>query len=361
MHGIILFSLLIAAIPLVSMDVELLSDSTFLLWCGALACKEIKREQVANITPRQFLGIDETNINTDTFYVQRDERYYRGNDITLSDEVVLTEPGTGLHDRRLGGRWRILDDGKPKKATWEQTKEESDAAMKVNLKMYGRQHANYFTQRYDTCLCANCEVEKKKGQVVQLYPNSIPHGEALYLYAGTCAHKDENLWVTANPVEMVLGSHDKNNFPLRLLWVEKFKKPVLLHESMIPAKTYDIVQNSVAIKFTEDGTQFQVYYDASAKRTKTVVTNQWGTLKGATITIHQSVERRDSPSLWVLTYTLDRMKKYGDKIAPATLTRWYDVFQRMEHDSLKKNELTNIKAEISVALDQWEGAAGYTG
>jgi hypothetical protein len=49
----ILFSLLLFPISLVSMDVEPLSDSTFLLWCGALACKEIKREQVINQTPRQ--------------------------------------------------------------------------------------------------------------------------------------------------------------------------------------------------------------------------------------------------------------------------------------------------------------------
>jgi hypothetical protein len=46
------------------------------------------------------------------------------------------------------------------------------------------------------------------------------------------------------------------------------------------------------------------------------------------------------------------MKKYGTKMDSASLARWYDVFQRMQRDSLKENELTNTKTEINKALDQ---------
>lgn len=341
MHGIILFSLLIAAIPLISMDVEPLSDSAFLLWCGALTCKEIKREQVADITPRQFLGIDETNIPTELFYrkpkMPDTERYER--------ETVFIEDGTGMRDRRLGGRWRCLEEVKAGSVTYK------------GIDWYGR----YYKQ----CTAApsdekTCDEDDNKEEMF-LYANSIPYADEFYLYAGTCAHKNENLWVTANPVEMVLGSHGKNHFPLRLLWVERFKKPVLLHESMIPAETYDIVQNSIAIKFLENGTQFQVYYDASEKRTEKVTVAVPNTWNSVTINVECPVVHCDPPSLWVLTYTLDRMKKYGDKIAPVTLTRWYDVFQRMQRDTLEDHELSNAKAEISVALDQYEDAADYTG
>jgi hypothetical protein len=341
MHNKNLFSLLLFPISLFSMDVEPLSDSTFLLWCGALACKEIKREQVADKTPRQFLGIDETNIPTKIF-----SRAPKMPDAYIAkQETAFVEDSTGVRDRRLGGRWRCLEQVKAGKVTYK------------GIDWFGRYYKECITRPSDE---KTCDEDDNKEEML-LYTNSIPYADEFYLYAGTCAHKDEKLWVTANPVEMVLGSHDKTNFPLRILWVEMFKKPVLLHEFMIPAKTYDIVQKSVAIKFLENGTQFQVYYDDSLKRTESVVTDQWKPSNSATITVRKLVEHCDQPSLWVLTYTLDRMKKYGDKIAPASLARWYDVFQRMQRDTLKEHELNNTKTEVSAAVDQWEGAVGYTG
>jgi hypothetical protein len=235
----ILFSLLLFPISLVSMDVEPLSDSTFLLWCGALACKEIKREQVANITPRQFLGIDKTDIPTTLF--KRTPKI--PDDQIDKRETVFVEDGTGMHDRRLGGRWRLLEIANANNTTNYQ-----------GLDWYGRYHSVPLVSR-SCCYEESCDEDDNKEEML-LYANSIPYADEFYLYAGTSAHKDENLWVTANPVKMTSAYSDKEYFPLRLLWVEKFKKPVWLHEFMIPAKTYDVVQNSVAIKFTEDGTQF---------------------------------------------------------------------------------------------------------
>jgi hypothetical protein len=243
-----------------------------------------------------------------------------------------------MHDRRLGGRWRLLEIANANNTTNYQ-----------GLDWYGRYHSVPLVSR-SCCYEESCDEDDNKEEML-LYANSIPYADEFYLYAGTSAHKDENLWVTANPVKMTSAYSDKEYFPLRLLWVEKFKKPVWLHEFMIPAKTYDVVQNSVAIKFTEDGTQFQVYYDASEKRTESVIAGTWKS-KNAIVTVENYVEHRDPPSLWVLTYTLNRMKKYGTKMDSASLARWYDVFQRMQRDSLKENELTNTKTEINKALDQ---------
>lgn len=301
-------------------------DPKFLRWCGALTCKEIERKQVINMTPRQFLRIDETNINMEPFDRPR---------ATLLEETTVVPQETvyednNIRDRRLGGRWRRLEDTNSKNLI-----DDYDREGNLMLDLLGRYHREVFWTRGDSV--------PSEDELIHLFRNSIPYEGAFYLYGGACADRSGKLWITADSLPLALSdTNDKKQFPVRFLWVEKCKKPFLLHEHMLPAQKWDVVQESVAVKFTEDDTQFELYYDASGKKV-------------------ESMNKDDSPgnlpSLWVVTFALDRVQKYKSRIDSAVLEKWCKVYWKMKTGMLPKEELLETKQEMCALVDGFDRIA----
>lgn len=313
------------------------TDQSFLLWCGGLTCKEIERNHVTGVTPRQFLGIDETGLEKGTFYVPKDRLIDQ--DTVLSDEKIIVDKSANIRDRRLGRHWRRLDDGEKKLQVQRED-------LRYNFDSDGRFHVNHFISP-SCCWDGDCN----QGELVELYPNSVPVAGGYYLFPGTCTHKDGYLWVNTVPLDIEFAKAEKaEQFPVLIMWAEPCKKPILLHECMLPGKSYDIVQSTIAIKFIEDDAKFQIYYDASNK----VLEKSHVQRVNAQVTVETYAERRELPSLQVVTYTLNRMSKHITHIALTTLSHWYQMYQDFKNQSLTTAQLLAIKDEVRSTIDKLE-------
>jgi|GEM_PF-4513443 len=321
-----------------------IADATFLLWCGRLTCTEIKREQIFNVTPRQFLGIEEPVIPQGCFYLQQNQILSGlGPQKTIPSEVWFTDNDHTICDRRIAGRWRSLEyNNQPSDPSCELY--EKPAVIPLNY--FGRQHINRLFQ------CPNCyRIEPTRGIPFELYPNAIPCDDNCCLYAGIAANPSEHIWIAAYPYTLSHENDDtKTTFPLQVLWVESCKEPIKLCEFMLPGKTYTNIEQSIAIKFINNN-NFQVYYDASGRMYESKDFTLMTPSSLVQIIQSELIDHREQPSLCVITYALDRIKNVASHIESSVLQKWYSAYYiQCTTGSLEQHQLASLSQEMHTVI-----------
>lgn len=338
MYTILFFLLIVSPISLVSMDVEIpFYDSTFLVWCDGLTCKELKHEEVFNLTPQQFLGTNEKTVIRD---LPLEEGRY--GDFSVEKRS----------DTRLAKRWRH---GSP---AVEEMEKSWERPYDLGFGDYGVEYPEVSSDKKTVMIYFNGRWRKKNVTTnypsVKIYPNSIPY-ERYWMWGGTCAQKAASscLWIDCQP--SALWHIDANGkFPLYVLYVREFERPVILQTILLPAQERRIVCESVAIKFIENNTQFQVFYDADSKLIKKRVPVQvFSLLHASPIGV---VSSRNPPSFRMHTYALDRVTKLVSKIDRVKFAQWYEIFERMEKGTLAEGDLTSVAADMCAVVDRLENS-----
>lgn len=194
----------------------------FLLWCGALTCKQIKQEKV-EYSARAFLGIDENQkpLPGEPFSRSTPSMLGCGNDQVTTE----FDFSTSIYEHRMSKWWRALSHDKESKQTDD------------DYEIGSRVHYDQLLSR--SCSCYNCSNDS--GPRLIIYPNTIPINEYNFLCGGTCADSTGNLCITCKPDMRAIIMEKKKVLPVQLLWVEKFRKPQLLHEELLLARNCAII------------------------------------------------------------------------------------------------------------------------